>query len=298
MKKIHFNIDFKSKPEDFIVMEVSDIPEYKDGEHFLYLLIKRNLTTKEISKIYNLSYAGLKDKKAVTFQYVSSHYNLGNIKKEKVNNESFYILLFLKKIKKKLKIGQLKGNKFSVRNKNFKIKKLDWFINYYDTQRIEKNWYKGKKIFEKSYNKSWKNLTWVENFLIDSYLSYLWNLSLLQYIRLNYQGYILSDKGFDFFIPDTDYRELFNNIQKFWPILGYKVKLNETEEEIYKKILNSEGFSLDEFIFKLKTLKIKGTYRKTFLKVQNFKLNKNRIEFFIEKGGYGTMYLKHLIEVK
>lgn len=70
----------KVNPEDFIVSEVVSLSPSGTGEYSLYLLKKRNLSTwdalGQIAKKWHLplkffSYGGLKDKKALTFQYIT-----------------------------------------------------------------------------------------------------------------------------------------------------------------------------------------------------------------------------------
>ena len=293
--EIEFNWNVKEKPEDFIVKEVAEHPLDEKGRYFLYLLIKRDMNTKEITASYKLWYAGLKDKKALTFQYVSSDRYLGDFIKEKRSDNSFFIMYFLGKVKKRVKIGHLIGNKFSIKLKNNSIELKNWFINYYDLQRIERNLNKGKRLLLNSENlQGWKKLRWLENFYIEAYLSYLWNKALELYIMENFEGYFIKEKFFKFFIPYTDYNYLFQNVQKFWPILGYKVKLNEVERDIYNKVLFKEGLNLEDLLKKLKSLKLKGDYRKTFLKAEDIKTNNERIDFFLPKGAYATMYLKHI----
>ncbi len=293
--EILFDWNVKEKPENFIVKEVGEHPLNEKGKYHLYLLIKRNMNTKEITAPYRLWYAGLKDKNALTFQYVSSDKYLGELVKERIDKDTFFIMQYLGRIKRRVKIGYLKGNKFSVKIKNVDIEPKDWFINYYDLQRIEKNLKKGKdSIINLSLNSERKKLRWLENFYIEAYLSYLWNKSLELYLKQFFYGYYIREKLFRFFIPYTNFKNMFNSIQKFWPILGYKTKFNNVEKSIYEKILKDEGLDFDILNKKLYLLKIKGDYRKTFLKVDNLKINSDRIEFFLPKGAYATMYLKHI----
>ena len=70
-------------PEDFIVKEVAEYPLTPDGKHYLYLLVKRNLTTKELARIFGFSYAGIKDKLALTSQFVSFEKFVGEFLKKK-----------------------------------------------------------------------------------------------------------------------------------------------------------------------------------------------------------------------
>ena len=292
-------LNFLWKPkkcEDFIVKEVANFEEGKN--HYLYLLVKRNLNTKELAKKLNFSYAGLKDKFSISFQYVSfdSFYKEKEFKK--IDKGSWYYLCYLKTIKKKIKVGNLKGNKFLINIKNFPIKESlpKLMINYFDTQRFSKNVKRGKKLIKEGL-RSFKRPNWLKSFFINSYLSYLWNKAIYSILSI-YPGYFIEDKGFKFYILENE-----NNLllleQKYFPILGYKVKLNNFEKNVYEKILNKEGFSLDEIIEKLKKINVKGDYRKIYIKPQNisFLANKTFIKFFLEKGAYATMFLKHIQKI-
>lgn len=70
----------KALPEHFCVTEVLDIAFSGQGEHLWLLIEKRNLNTEEVAKrlarvaglkVRDVSYAGLKDRKAVTRQWFS-----------------------------------------------------------------------------------------------------------------------------------------------------------------------------------------------------------------------------------
>ncbi len=287
-----FDWKVKEKPEDFIVSEVAQYPIDDKGKFFLYRLVKRNLNTIDLSKKLGFRYAGLKDRVAITFQYVSFKKYQGETLFEKIDNETFYGLTFLGKTNKKLNIGHLKGNKFSIKIK-VNIKEKDFFINYFDLQRLEKNWERGLELFIS--DKPGKTFKWLEHFLVDSFLSFLWNQGVEILLKESFTGYYVVDKLFDFYIPETNFSVLYQSFPKFFPILGYKVKLNDYEAQIYEKILKRYGYTLEKAKERLKEIKIKGDYRKTFLKAEDVYIKDNRIYFFIPKGGYATMFLKHLV---
>jgi len=287
----------RERPEDFIVKEVSDFPRDENGPHYLYLLAKKNLTTKEVCSPLGLSYAGMKDKLAITFQKVSSPKFLGDFLKEE-RKGGWFALKFLYKVRKKVKVGQLKGNRFAVNLKGLKVREREWFINYYDVQRIlglEGNYRRGRELLLQmvASKKVKRRLSWTQNFLIDSYLSYLWNESFALYLKERFGGYLVREREATFFVPEAPSDEI-KELPKFWPLLGYKKKLS-VAEGYYGQLLEKEGFSLEGFLNLLKKLGIKGDYRKTYLLMEPPKKVGDYLFFTLPKGAFATMYLKHCI---
>ncbi len=281
----------KETPEDFIVKEIAEYPIIDNGTHYLYLLAKRNLTTKELARKLNFSYAGMKDKLALTFQFISFQDFKGNFIRENMDSQSWFILKFIGQIGRKIKIGQLKGNRFGIKINDLKINYRQQFINYYDIQRIHTNRVKGKNLLKKLSVENKRKLTWRENIYIDGYLGYLWNKSFEGFLKENFNGNYIEEKGEPFFIVNR--KDEIINLPKFWTILGYKKKLLESEN-YYKQLLKEEGFELNDFLSLMKKLRIKGDYRMSYINVRNFKQVNDRIFFFLPKGAYATMYLKHL----
>ena len=144
----------KQLPEDFKVEEISSIKPKKQGSHSLYLLEKNNIdflsAEREIRrkikfKQTNISFAGIKDRRAITTQYITIKGKYGNKIDFKTNQISLKNIGFTNK---PLETGDLKGNKFTITlrdlteedikkiNSNIeKIKQLG-FINYFDSQRF------------------------------------------------------------------------------------------------------------------------------------------------------------------
>lgn len=144
----------KQIPEDFLVDEISSINLKKKGKFSVYKLHKKNMdliaARKTIARRFKISprfisHAGIKDKIAVTTQYLAvktdrgrkGNFNLPSISLEHVG---FY--------DKPLESGDLKGNKFTVALRDLtdeeiikiksrldKIKKFG-FPNYFDSQRF------------------------------------------------------------------------------------------------------------------------------------------------------------------
>jgi len=125
----HASIDFhfKQSPRDFVVEEIPLYEFSGEGEHLILLVRKKNLSTSEMIgqfarylgiKNRDIGYAGLKDKHAMTKQYISIHKQY----EEMLENFNVDGIKIISKFyhKNKLKIGHLKGNRFYI-----KIKKVN-----------------------------------------------------------------------------------------------------------------------------------------------------------------------------
>lgn len=114
---------FKASPEDF---EVEEIPAYEpnglpDGEHAFLWIEKRGRSTNEVAKLIarhvglgdkDVSWAGLKDRHAVTRQWLSLPWKAA----QKLEGLAVPGLTVLKtsRHRNKLKTGHLRGNRFSL----------------------------------------------------------------------------------------------------------------------------------------------------------------------------------------
>ena len=160
MKK--FTSILKVRPEDFVVEEILDLPPLGDkGPFSYYRLKKRNINTLNaidlIQKYWKIprsriGFCGLKDKRAVTVQYLSIED--GPEKNLQLPN---FTLEYLGKTEKPLSLGDAKGNLFTItlRSVNPKIivKRLEiikdiGFANYFGEQRFAPDLYM-KKPFVK-----------------------------------------------------------------------------------------------------------------------------------------------------
>lgn len=117
---------FSHNERDFIVEEVPLYPFSNTGEHRILKLRKKNLGTLECVKMIaqalnikerDVGYAGLKDKNALTYQYISipdkafliNENNLHKIEQIKIIESCLH--------NNKIKTGHLQGNKFFIRLK-------------------------------------------------------------------------------------------------------------------------------------------------------------------------------------
>ncbi len=167
----------KQIPADFIVEEIPSLEFTKDKhDHAVYLMEKQEIDTFEalrfLSKktrvpLFEIGYAGLKDKHALTKQYISlpAHYSIPQISIDNVK------LTFVGYHQKKIKIGDLQGNKFWITARDVKQTELKQIAeraqvipcfgvpNYFDSQRfgsVINNEFIIKHIIEKKYEQAVK----------------------------------------------------------------------------------------------------------------------------------------------
>lgn len=199
------NFYFAKNAKNFVVEEIPLYEFSGSGEHLILKIRKKNLTTMEmlniLSKNLNVKrsefgYAGLKDKNALTMQYISINKkfvknlkSLDSIENIKILDSTFH--------DNKIKLGHLKGNKFFIRIKKLnkidalKLKNICQFIldsgipNYFGSQRFGKNgdnYLEGKEILDKKIKIRDKQIS---KFLISSYQSYLFNEWLKDRIKFS-----------------------------------------------------------------------------------------------------------------
>ncbi len=146
------NITLKRAPEDFVVEEVCDLKPAVEGEYDFYLLKKRNATTWDVlgdiarrirCPIREIGWGGLKDKRAVTYQYISIK---GGPKKEIKGRN--YTLTHLGRLPFPMSRRHVLGNRFSiivhtprvypetVLKERAHILMEKGMVNYFDEQRF------------------------------------------------------------------------------------------------------------------------------------------------------------------
>jgi len=195
---------FNPSPRDFTVEEVPLYPFSGDGEHLILKVRKKELTTWEMLDILSgyigikrrdIGYAGLKDKHAMTIQYISLPYKyqdkLTKFKHDKIK------ILESDRHNNKIRIGHLKGNRFHIRLKKVlgvQRDKLDSMLkwiksngvpNYFGEQRFGtdgNNWVDGKRLIDGELKIRDRK---TKEFLIGSYQSYLFNRWLSKRIEIS-----------------------------------------------------------------------------------------------------------------
>ncbi len=202
----HASIDFhfKQTPRDFVVEEIPLYEFSGEGEHLVLFVRKKSLSTLELVsaiakylgiKNKEIGYAGLKDKHAMTKQYISLH------KKHEEAMENFshenVKILSTTYHNNKIRIGHLKGNRFFIKLKKVNptsAQKIDEALkniaklgmpNFYGYQRFGNdgdNHVLGEKIAKGE--KKERNPK-IRKFLISAYQSHLFNLWLSRRLEIN-----------------------------------------------------------------------------------------------------------------
>ena len=204
----HTPIDFYFHPSirDFVVREIPLYEASGVGEHILVLVRKKGLSTFEMVEILSnvlgiksaqIGYAGLKDKHATTYQYISIPRSCESKLHNPILQERGLKVLECRAHTNKLRVGHLKGNSFFMRLKKItpieaqkainalEILKLSGFANYFGNQRFGRdgdNYQEGEKILEDLRNVRNKKIA---RFLVSAYQSHLFNLWLIERMRLN-----------------------------------------------------------------------------------------------------------------
>jgi len=222
--KVKNSFIFNPTSRDFIVDEIPLYPFTGEGEHLVVHVRKKDMTTWEMIsaiakyckiKQRDIGYAGLKDKNAMTMQYISLLAK-DNEEKLKTFNHDKIKILSTTRHNNKIRTGHLKGNHFKVRLKKVlgvQKDKLDsvtkWIKehgvpNYFGNQRFGtdgNNWQEGKAIIEGKLKIRDKKM---RTFLINSYQSYLFNSWLSKRIELSLllESFSESDAENIFELPD------------------------------------------------------------------------------------------------
>lgn len=117
----------KQRPEDFLVDEIPAYEPCGEGEHIYLLIQKRELTTLQVTELLAnhfgvprraIGYAGRKDKHAITRQVFSIHAPGRKIEDFGLLSNDRLAVLWADRHTNKLRLGHLRGNRFSIRIRN------------------------------------------------------------------------------------------------------------------------------------------------------------------------------------
>jgi len=286
----------KELPEDFIVKEVLDLP-LEDGDYNYYLITKKNWNTldlihelKERLHVKDVGYAGIKDRHAVTSQYISVLHRKITFSIKDVTFE------LIGTGKQRIYLGMLKGNAFviTIRDLEKKLKPITDVINFFGEQRFsEKNAHIGKLLVTKKFKEGCEELG-------------------LQVHRNDYVGALKSvgKERLKFYVHAYE-SELWNRLalkskKRVVPILGYLTEGND-----YDAIMKDEGIRREDFLMRsIPEIASEGGQRERVVQVKKFKTlsydddelhagkKKQTISFSLDKGAYATTVIDALQATK
>lgn len=320
----------KRNPEDFIVRENIKL-DGKKGEYLYVELTKTNLNTMDVIKdlAYKLNiplrcigYAGNKDKRAITTQYISIFKGrpeyINQIKIEGVTLKPLHFG------SKPLYLGALAGNHFKIKIPSdlhpIKISKV---VNYYGEQRFsENNKDVGKAILKQDYKEACEliNNDQINFYLkknpedylgalktinldllslyVNAFQSHLWNEVAKQFLKDNFQSAVLYDGLL--FVKDPKI-----NIEI--PLITFDTFIKQKNlRTYYNNMLRKENVSQEDYdMIDFPELVQDTSSRPLFIEVKNLKYTEipnkenksvkdNFIEFDLPKGSFATVVIKHL----
>jgi len=318
----------KQIPEDFIVKEIADIK--LDGGSFAYFKLKKKLwntidAVNEIAKILNINfnrlrYAGIKDRQAVTEQFISAeNVSENSLEKAKIKDIS---IEYLGHSDERMHTDLLVGNEFiiTIRDIDNKLKAVEFIPNYFDDQRFglnSNNHLVGKALLQKNFKKACELMELkVENndyinalkrkkavlkLCFNAYQSYLFNEVLTTYIKKN-----CAFKETEYNLGKLAFSR--NKLENFTlPLLQFDTELESNIKEIYQEILSKEEITKRDFIIRQFPDLLQTTQeREAFAEVKDFEvlefsddeLNKGKkkqiVKFKLPKGSYATIVIKAL----
>jgi tRNA pseudouridine13 synthase len=149
----------RSTPEDFLVHEIPLVEPTGEGEHVWLLIRKRQENTEQVARNLarfagvaqrDVSYAGLKDRNAVTEQWFSVYLPGGDEPEWCAIDSASVTLLRCARHHRKLRRGTLRGNAFRIRIRNITGDRLELerrlstvtaggVPNYFGEQRFGRN---------------------------------------------------------------------------------------------------------------------------------------------------------------
>ena len=269
------------------------------GPFFLYRLKKRGMTTKAAVDfvrhkfdLNEIGFAGLKDKHAVTSQYITTRRQVEGFESDRLTLE------FVSPCKNMMQVGELEGNSFCItlhgcrRPENAKkiIKELEKGMpNYFGPQRfgLHGNHDIGRLILKKDYNSALNKIgvdiqsvdKKMIKFYLHAYQSFAFNSVLDRYIK-KYS------------------KPIFNDI----PLVGFDTKLkNDFFGKETNRILKADGISVKNFQIRDLAITCRGSQRAPFIMVKNISYEIKEdgrsvvvLNFELPKGSYATVVIREI----
>ncbi|MFT4297938.1 MAG: tRNA pseudouridine(13) synthase TruD, partial [Candidatus Woesearchaeota archaeon] len=264
----------KQLAEDFNVDEIPDYVLSDSGKYYVFKLWKKGVTTLKVIEIIkrnlkinakDIGYAGMKDKNAVTTQFISIYNN----KKLDPSYDTDNITLELTGYRnERIFLGCLAGNKFTivVRNIMKKPKPIPFIINYFGKQRFSvHNAEIGKLIVKKEFKSavalmletcSDRMLNEMNQKNPNNPIAVLRSAGsdLLKIYLHAYQS-LLWNRCIDIYVKKHKKNILF-------PIIGFGIETDKITSSIIDSVLEQEELKLNDFVLRqLPELSLEGGKR-------------------------------------
>lgn len=326
----------KQIPEDFVVEEIAEHDFADEGEYVLCHLETKNYTTEraihEIARRFHLrrkdiAYAGTKDKRALTRQYITIRGRANPITTDDLK------VAVLGRVSEPLGLGMLEGNRFVITLRclqDERIHELGLIPNYFDEQRfsiandsigeqIIKNEYgcAVQKIIETDRQHGPRLAGYLEKrendfvgamrllpqhtllMYVHAFQSRIWNSLLSRYILANDAGADSIGGSIGITIPSKEVE----NIQI--PLIGFDTSLEGEIGGWAQEILKEHGIVQRDFVNRqIPFLTVEGTWRDAFVRASDLQVSqrasddlnegfeKQTISFSLPSGSYATIAVK------
>jgi len=318
----------KTFPDDFKVNEILGFELNGEGEHLYLLIEKRGLNTEELVNVLAraigkspkiISYAGLKDRQAVTTQWLSIHCPGEEIDVSSVSGEGWRII-DSKRSLKKLKTGALQGNAFTLVIRNIegkdeveqRLHKINEIgvPNYFGLQRFGhngQNLVKAKEVLLE--NKKIKN-RFLKGIYYSAARSYLFNLILSARVSQGnwnkaLAGDVMQLGGTHSIFNVEEPDEVINKRITTFDISPAAPLWGKGEERVTADALSSQTKAIAEYTAWMQALENHGlerAYRSMVLAVSNLKWcwekDSLEINFDLPAGSYATSVVQELLILK
>ena len=312
----------KQIPEDFIVNEAIDVKLSSSGSYSYFILKKRDYATpssvEKIAKFLNIpvkriGYAGAKDRRAVTTQWISVEGLPDKAKKFKDNNIE---LEYKGRGDTAIYLGRLKGNNFEivVRNIKSKPKKIAKFLNLFDEQRFSMNNVDiGRAIVKKDFRKAVETLMenngYYERLVKEHYENTNDAVNSLRRVSMHVLLFFIHAYQSELWNQYAEkLKNMKNNINL--PIIGFGTEIKDTKiRKAIEEVMKKEDITYRDFIIRsMPELSSEGSSRKLYGDVKKLKIGKLendelnngmkkiKISFFLDKGNYATMVIKNMFK--
>ena len=313
----------RQMPEDFQVEEVPLYEPQGSGSHAYALVEKTGLTTRDLVLALmregleekSIGVAGLKDKHAVTKQWLSVPQRFSEAL-DSLDSLEGVTILERSRHKNKLAVGHLKGNYFKVRVREpdegaldkaeaiLKTLETKGLPNYFGPQRFGRggtNAVDGYNFIHGEWVPGGQRL---KRFFVSALQSLLFNHLLnLRIERGIFDALILGDwakkhdTGGVFKVEDVNESERAKRfeVSATLPLYGKKVKLSEAEAgEMEQEVLDYFGLRWVDFTSR------KGDRRFSRLKLENVSVHPEddgyTLSFFLPKGAFATSVLREVLK--